>query len=357
MKKIFVATYCDWRSYGAVLQALALQSQLRELGCESQVLCPEPQPPKKLKPSLPLTGGLAQRILDTHKLLVHAALQRKYRNTHAFIRAHVSVRYCGSYAELNAAPPEADAYLAGSDQVWRPDRVDPFFFLAFAPEGSKKLSYAASMGSPDIPAEQLAAFRGGICGFDTLSVREPDNRRVIAALTDQPVHRHIDPVFLWSPEQWRGLARPYPGMDRPYILVYAIYWDHSLNRQLERLHRQTGMDVVVLANSWRRIYANRWIFDADPGQFLWLVDHAAMVVTSSFHGTAMSVIFEKRFAAVINPAAASRITGLLEVLDIREAAMEALFSGEQPDYAPVRERIRQEQARSRQYLNEVLASI
>lgn len=66
-------------------------------------------------------------------------------------------------------------------------------------------------------------------------------------------------------------------------------------QKLKELHEKTGYKIVSIQNSLRPIYANKRVMDIGPKQFLWLMDHAEAVVTSSFHGTAFSVIFNKRF--------------------------------------------------------------
>ena len=357
MKKVNVVTYCDWRSYGSMLQSYGLQYAIKQLGHDGRVIRPDPVPGKKLKPRLPLQGGLGQRVVDLHKLLNHRALDRKYRRSNAFIQEHIPVCYCGSYQAICENPPEGDIYLAGSDQVWQPSRMDPLFFLDFVPRGTARVSYGASMGISVVPEEKKAQMRQYLLDFDRLSVREEDNRQVIAGLTGREVHRHIDPVFLPEQAQWRRLERVYPGMKRPYILVYAIYWDKAVNRELEELRRKTGMDVVVVSNSRRNIYGNKWVYDADPGQFLWLLDHAQMVVTSSFHGAAMSVIFEKPFAAVIDPGSPSRIAGLVEVLGITCANLEDLKAGNCPDYGSVAQRISRERTLGMDYLRNTLGEL
>lgn len=354
MKKVNVVTYCDWRSYGSILQSLGLQQTLKKLGFTGSLILPEPVPQKRLRPQLPLRGGLRRRIADVHKLLNHRALSRKYRGCHGFIQTHIPVRYCGSYECIQKNPPEADVYLAGSDQIWHPVLMDPLFFLDFVPAGIPRVSYAASMGNTGIPAGNEERLCRYVQRFDRLSVREADNQKIISQMTDRQVLRHIDPVFLMDREQWRALEKEYPNMEKPYILVYAIYWDRKLNAELKALHETTGMDVVVVTSSPRKIYANQWIYDADPAEFLWLIDHAQMVVTSSFHGTAMSIIFEKPFAAVIDPGMPSRIAGLLEVLEISNASIETLKQGLQMDYGAIAQRIREEQVRSEAYLKEAL---
>lgn len=354
MKKVNVVTYCDWRSYGSILQALGLQRMLEKLGYEGSIILPEPVPKKCLQPKLPMNGGLRRRVADAHKLLNHRALSRKYRGCNAFIQTHITVKYCDSYEMLQKDPPKAEVYLAGSDQIWHPAILNPLFFLDFVPEGIPKVSYAASLGSTMISAEKEEQMRRYVQRFAYLSVREADNQDIIGKMTEKPVYRHIDPVFLVDQKQWRSLEKEYPNMEKPYILVCAIYWNRALNAELRELHNQTGMDVVVVTSSLRKIYANKWIYDADPAHFLWLLDHAQMVVTSSFHGTAMSIIFQKPFAAVINPEMPSRIAGLLDVLGIGNVTIMDLKQGMQPDYRAVAKRIQEEQIRSEVYLKEAL---
>lgn len=340
-----------------MLQALGLQHILSELGFEGCVLRPEPVPPENLKLMLPVFGNLQQRIVDTHKLLNYRALSRKYRNSNAFIRKNIPISYCGSYDTLKREPPEADAFISGSDQVWQPHRMDPFFFLEFVPKQVRRISYAASMGVPVVPTEKVEEFRRYLSGFSYISVRETDSQPVVEALTNKQVHRHIDPVFFLEADRWRNYGRPYHTISKPYILVYAIYWDRDLNTKLKQLHRETGMDVVAITSSLRRIYANKRIYDADPGQFLWLIDHANMVVTSSFHGVAMSILFEKPFSAVIDPGKPSRISCLLDVLGTQNLTIEQLVKSEYQNYELVRQRIEEERERGKHYLSEVLAGL
>ena len=49
-------------------------------------------------------------------------------------------------------------------------------------------------------------------------------------------------------------------------------------------------------NDWMNPFVK--LYDAGPGDFLSLVDRAALVLTSSFHGTAFSLIFGKPFLAI-----------------------------------------------------------
>ena len=87
---------------------------------------------------------------------------------------------------------------------------------------------------------------------------------------------------------------------------------------------------------------------------MWLVDHAEYVITSSFHGVALSTIFNKKFAAIINPSSSSRIKNLLDTLSIPEVSIRELDRTDRFDYDKICMRISEERVRGMKYLKEVV---
>lgn len=98
-----------------------------------------------------------------------------------------------------------------------------------------------------------------------------------------------------------------------------------------------------------------------PGQVVWLMRNASYVVTNSFHGTAFSLNYEKKFFVDISvnlSTLSSRITRLLSLTGqenrlIGHGAEEAIDT--EIDYAPVRAALGRERERSRAYLLDMLA--
>lgn len=353
MKQVCICTFCVWNSYGSMLQAYGLQYALKQLDCRGTIASTKPEPAKKwIFPGLK-TRSVKGMVVDLHRMLISRKLKRKYSACGSFIRRNINIDYFGSFEALAEAPPRADVYLAGSDQVWNPRKMDPAFFLEFVPEGYPRITYGASMGIPKIPAGKEGDFRRLVRGFDHISLRERDNVPVVGAYTDQMPEVHIDPVFLVPQEHWREMEQPYP-IDEPYILVYPIYWEKGLNRQLKALHKKTGKTIVAVLGQAQQVYANRRIYDASPEQFLWLIDHADAVVSSSFHGIAMSLVFEKPFSAVIDPKSPSRLRCLLETLETGNRAIPDLADDAARNYDGLREKINLERGRSMAYLGKVL---
>lgn len=352
MKKVCVTTYCQYNSYGSVLQALGLQNAVSSLGAESFIVKDEKQRLLQLQDVYSKSKGIKSSVLNLHKFLIRKKLLKLYRSVDEFIQENIRVKYYDDYEKLSANVPEADVYLSGSDQIWNPLKIMPLFFLDFVPKNARKVSYAASMGVLNICEDKVKKFSEYIKKYDSLSVREKDCKEVVSRFTQKEVEVNIDPVFLMDREKWRKYEQPYK-IKKPYILVYPIFWDKSLNKKLRKLHKETGKDIVVISLGYRRIYSNKKIYDASLQQFLWLVDNADAVVSSSFHGVAMSIVFNKKFSAVINPSSPSRLNSLLDTLEIKNCPIDELLSVDF-DYDKINENIKNERRKSENYLRKAL---
>lgn len=348
MKKILISTYCHWTSFGSILQSFALQHVIKAIGAEPATItfASEEHVPvmKRVKPGLNMeNANFLFRIMNKEKL------EKGRVRCFQFMDERINRITVSSKDQLPNELPSADIYIAGSDQIWHPVLCRGDSFLDYAPIDKKRISYAASMGVLDIPPENEKKFAGLLKNFDSISVREEDMIPVIQKYTDKPVLQHIDPTFLISAADWRQYESVYD-IKKPYILVYALYWDRILNDYLKKLHKNTGYQIVSIQDAIRPIYANKRIIDAGPAEFLWLIDHAQAVVTSSFHGTAFSVIFNKPFYPVLNPNAPSRINSLLKTLHVPTASTLDMLMDFLPDYTIVNTCIKQEAQRSTDYL-------
>ena len=352
MKKIAVLTYCEWNSYGSILQAYGLKYALDLLGFSETIY-------KTFRMESPLRKRIKKDIKSVLRYLKSLSytnkLQRAYNNNTSFIDENFDIVYYNGYDELKASIPENDFYLAGSDQVWNPSAPQKEFFLDFNTYSKKKLSYAASFGVLDIAPEHEDYMRRMLSDFTEISVRERSIVPVIKSLDPGlSVRVHIDPTFLIESEEWRNIARYRADVPERYILVYVLYRDNQLNSELKRLSERTGLPVISVQFGSGTVYADRRIYDCDVREFLGLIDRAEYVVTSSFHGLAFSVIFNKRFSAVINPSAPTRLTDLMELLGIENCAVGELDTAFSADYDAVNKTAEKERERTFEYLRSVL---
>ena len=191
--KACVSTFCTWNSYGSMLQTLGLRKALASLGWDSFVV--KDYPEASYYPRLPKT---AKQMLTFPFDCLHIKSRREvFRKGSKFIRDNIEMRLYPDYPRVCAEPPVADAYIAGSDQVWQPNKMKPLFFLDFV-KHVKKISYAASMGKTEFPPEAREPFKKYLEDFRFLSVRERECAEVIDELTGRTASVNIDPTFFFD---------------------------------------------------------------------------------------------------------------------------------------------------------------
>ena len=186
-----------------------------------------------------------------------------------------------SLADLSSHIKQYDYCVVGSDQVWNPHFGKYHqFFLGFAPE-EKRLSYAASISTMDIPAEEHDFFVQGIKGMKALSVREQAGADLIEQLTGRKAEIHLDPTLLLTADEWRSVSRRptwYHGGE--YLLTYFL---GRRPAQIDAIAEELGLTVVNLLDE--AVYEH-YVTGVD--EFLWAIDHASLGYTDSFHGRVFS---------------------------------------------------------------------
>ncbi len=322
MTKIYIATYFDWSSYGAILQALSLNQYLNKIGFDAYLINY-----KQEDLNFHIRSNWKQKllglcyVLSRHKLKVSADqfIERNIKLTDKINR----------YDELSKFDSKDSYFISGSDQVWHPSLCSPFFFLDFVKEGHKA-SYAASMGVLELEKSTREKFGYYLQDFEKISCREESVKNVIQNLVNKEINVNIDPVFLNNIEYWKSLEENYP-IKEPYILVYPIYWEYGFNSLLKEIYQKTGIQIVVLGEA-PKTYSTKRILDATPGQFLYLFHHAEQVITSSFHGVAFSMIYKKDFQAIVNPQSPSRINDLIIKFNLTENNIKYKYKIKSTDY-------------------------
>lgn len=348
MKKIAVSTFNNSKNnYGALFQSCGLCSFLTKMGYDvSYVTVTNRAKAKK---------GKAAKVKALIKKIINLPKKKLFhKKTQAFInfaeKTQNQIKYENTQ-QLKANPPKADVYISGSDQVWNPKHINEDFFLTYAPAGAKKISYAASMGNEIVPDCNRERFEKYIKEYQHISVREDTMIDIISKYTDKPVHQNIDPVFLKTKEEWLALSEEYPKLKYDkFILVYVLEWEEEHFRKLQQLKKLTGLPIVsVSIGNIKRTNADQIIYDASPEQFLYLLSRAEYVVATSFHGTAMSIIFNKPFLAFLGKDKPTRIESLMRHFGIENYdSIESLNN--KTDYEAINKIIAEDRKTAKEYL-------
>lgn len=310
--KVSIITKTSTYNFGAALQAYALQSYIESHGheCEHINHAGTGRWDKVNIFDLSLDGLM--------KTLYKPQIDKgrtRFREFYAEY-LHIGERY-SDFAALKANPPDADVFITGSDQVWNPRDEIEKYFLEFVPQTKKKISYAASIGDSFIPDDKKDYIRNALRSFESISVREKSASAIISSLTEKTVNINCDPIFLLDKDQWRNVETPIHGLPEKYILCYMIYKPDWFNTFVKELKKKTGYKIVFVGTGgFRPVVNDKYIRSAGPQEFLYLIDHASAVLTSSFHGTAFSILFGKPFISLPNPKRIDRIHDMLTLFGL-----------------------------------------
>lgn len=187
-----------------------------------------------------------------------------------------------------------DLYCAGSDQIWNPlfGRSGLFNYLDFA-DYDRTFSYAASFGIDAIPPQHLDAVRNGLNHIKYISVREEAGKRIVQELTGRTdVQVLVDPTMLLTADEWDIIAeKPRGDIPERYILTYFLGNVSDARRAvIVQKAQELGCAIIELMDPNSPFYA------IGPEHFVYLIKHAVLVCTDSFHGSVFSFLYGKPLA-------------------------------------------------------------
>ena len=343
------------RNYGAVLQAVSLQSFLDEIGIDNKFVSFDFDYNGVLKLNFRTLKG---NIKSVFTIIHYQQLKSSCDRFQTFIDANQRLFPKNkSIEELRDNPPNVDGYIVGSDQVWPETNLTPLYSLSFAGDKVKKISYAASMGKDCIADDKKETFREYLKNFDTISVREKSAIQALSEVFNGEVDYHVDPTLLHEKAYWSKYEKTYLGKLPPkFILVYMIYVPGDINNRLREIKKTTDLPIVLVSNTpYKHIRCDYYIRDAGPAEFLWLYHHAEGVISSSYHGVVFSTIYRKPFIAVINPNKRARLDNLLELLHLEERGnWDLSFLKNEYEEEIISDILAKERERSRNYLEDAL---
>ncbi|YCM42408.1 polysaccharide pyruvyl transferase family protein [Verrucomicrobiaceae bacterium 227] len=312
--KINSITLHGAHNYGAMLQAFALKDHLRLQGHEVSVI--------DFLPNAVTQNNHRVKLSKNPKTLVRSGVaalswfpwRKRFQAFENFKNSKMNLtRHYETLGDLKAAPPESDAYICGSDQIWNPERkFNPAYFLDFGPPSTRRISYAASLGVDKASEEKLKELGSHLDRFDAVSVRETSGAGIVAA-AGKEAEVVLDPTLLLDKARWAEIATPYAGTGK-YILTYCLEESAEFNSVLKKLSAHTGLPVVHIAGSIinRTKPVDRIIKDAGPLEFLGLFLKAEYIFTNSFHGMAFALNFGRPLVGIRHSTRNARMTTLLE---------------------------------------------
>lgn len=319
---------------GAVLQAWALQHTIEKLGHDASIIDYH-RLKGDLVPwwSLKTLRGLFYTFKRFPFEMIRLWKCRRFRCLNLNL---VGTQYGG-----RVSYKDSDAFIVGSDQVFNPtnNELNPDFLLDFVPSGKNRISYGASFGTDKFPEEYVQKLKDLLPRFKALSVREATGLETVKRITGLDAQVVLDPTLLLDDNEYRHLfVKELKHIPKdPYVFLYVIGSHSDARRIAEEKANETGVkNIIIMTNQraeWHcpQVGKFRRIHIYTPADFLAYISNASYVVTNSFHGTAFSVIFNRRFTVLKNGTSGDdRMTTLLAAAesgglkDLRSKSIEFL---------------------------------
>lgn len=273
------------------------------------------------------------------------------------------------YEALHEGSKKYDAVVVGSDQVWTPLSLPTKFFnLLFVDDSVRKVAYASSFGVSVIPGFQQKATGAYLDRFYRIGVREVSGKKIVDSLSHQKATVVADPTMLLSPEEWMEEIKDSKVKEtEPYIFCYFLGTNMEAREAANRLKAATGYKIITLRHMDEYVPSDEQFGDeapygVDPNDFLKYISGAAYVLTDSFHCSAFSIQFKRkfmtfyRFKSSSKGSRNSRIDSLLGIFGLQSR----LYQGDvmaveaDVDYGKVHEALKEYREQSVAFLKDSL---
>ena len=346
MKVGVVSTYSwllKWDNYGSLLQIYALQTFLKRHGHDAFLIRTIGDRVKRkttnrsllrrLLSAITRPGAIARRLTRRPDRTGNRQLIAEFNAEHPrhfgdFMKRHIATtdrEFTSS--ELVRDAPHADAYVAGSDQVWAV--VSSSTFLQFGDKGAKRLAYAVSRPWSKNPEKWRDEAERAVQGFDAISVRELEGIEVCRQIgRDDAVHV-VDPVLLLDRSDYEQLLEREGALHTfatPFVLAYLVNVEDLSEvpwREMREFAESEGGDLkVVPLQGPELLVPAEYLYVPRPAAWINAFVQCASVVTTSYHGVLFAILMQKPFLVVLQEGASAlengRFMSVLKRLELED---------------------------------------
>lgn len=300
-KTVAIITIDDYINYGNRLQNYALTKLLQNEGFkvyngievltkEDWVIRTNGAIKKVIKRCIPFNVVRGRLYFPQDKSELEKEREKRFLD---FIHSYTTILdpvICVNHSCVNKTLERygIDYYITGSDQVWNPYyEAKEYEFLTFAPK-EKRLSFAASMGTDNIPEGARWYFKKNLSNMKYISVREERAAEVVKELIGRDADVTLDPTLLLDKTDWELIAKkPELDIEDKYICTYFL---GEVPEAVKAFAKGNGMAIYALNSQ-----DSPELFILDPAEFLYMIQNASYVLTDSFHAVAFSIKFNKEF--------------------------------------------------------------
>ena len=304
IKKAGIITWCDNNgptNYGQILQCYAMQNIFRKLGFDPLII----QYRKKTGRDFYMGKFKRHFLNQIYEALFNFFVIEKIFNKRIFlfkkfIKENIVLSTpCYDKEDVETVSKSCVVLVCGSDQIWNPVWFDPMYGLDFGSQYQKRIAYAPSgvVMEDDVSIQKYIEMVKYINHIDFVSVRESKSVEILKKYTDKALVAVLDPTFLLEKEEWDKIASKRL-IGEPYIFCYVMGSIRSYKLVLKAIMLKYNVKKIVLIPSnliESKLHCAQTFTKAGPAEFVSLIKYAEAVCTDSFHGTALSIKYEKQF--------------------------------------------------------------
>jgi len=326
--KIGIMTFHAASNHGAALQAYALQTQLQKMGHEPFFINYQygEKPKKGLLRWIGRTpANTLEKIDKQFRYMPFIPFQEKYLN--------IGNDCYFDHDQLDTAPPKADIYLCGSDQVWNPnflskEKDERAFWLDFGNNKMRRVAYAPSFGATELSDDVYARYAVYAKRFDAISVREKNGIELLEKLGRKDAVCVPDPTLLLDPNEYQQIESKYQETRKRYLFSYQLQTRHS--RPTHAIPINNTVCLALGLNLYQsysisflyNIFHGRYL---NPARWLYKLHKSDFIVTNSYHATVFAILFHRPFITILRQGVSSgmnsRIESLLELVGLQRRAV------------------------------------
>ena len=357
--KIGILTFHWSNNYGAVIQAYALLSKLKELGHEAYII------DRRI-----VYKGILRKLYHKFSYEHFFSWRKFWKDADTFLQPKTKTYTSHDELVKNFDKENFDAVIVGSDQVWRWKLIGLNYFFDFITDNkTKRYSYAASFGLNEWHGtdEDRNAISELLKKFNRISVREESGVKICKETFGVDAELVLDPTLLHTGDFYeqtllKNHNRQQSGKVVSYILgknnkkqVKEIAeWAKSINLKHNELF-WTGIEHPSLIGK-SEFHANH----ITPTEWLNEIRNAEYIITNSFHATVFSILFQKQFVVLTHEGGGNnRLETLFNTLGIKGrntsdiASIDTILSDE-IDYDIVNKKLEESRMSSETFLKSII---
>lgn len=306
--KIGILSMQKVMNYGSFLQSFALKKTIENLGHQCEFIDIE-------------QGVVFPELKRTIPFYIQKTVER-YFKWDVLTRLHYArifqSRFKNEFFDMLGVNTHTikyfDTVVIGSDEVFNfaqrvPWGYTPQLYGKVA-NTNKVISYAGSFGHTTMADIKYFGVQedisSALLSMKSISVRDANSSKIVEELTGKTPSMNIDPVLLFN-------YLPYvkPTLEKDYILIYSYPNRIKTRKEIESI-------TTFAKKHHKKIISIGFYFSwcdkvviPEPFEVLGYIKGADFIITDTFHGSVMSIKFNRPFVALVRDSNKQKMTSLL----------------------------------------------